>query len=165
QQQRREDAAERFEADIFDEAPAPNGGTVPFQFQQGRIGRGCRQRVGSEQHGEAGEQVHRRRSGSIPSPREAGVARERLALTPTLSRKRGREEDPALPVACCPSPVACSPICYASSSPSRTTNAATSSTPSPLRTHVKTKGRWPRCFLASRSITSSEAPTWGARSV
>ena len=30
---------------------------------------------------------------------------------------------------------------------------------------VKTKGRSPRIFFASRSITSSEAPTIGARSI
>ena len=44
-------------------------------------------------------------------------------------------------------------------------NCAISSTPLPSRILVKTKGRCPRIFLASRSITSSEAPTYGARSV
>jgi hypothetical protein len=57
------------------------------------------------------------------------------------------------------------PLLYVSSIPSRTTNAATASTPSPWRTQVKTKGRWPRILRASRSITSSDAPTCGARSV
>ncbi len=39
------------------------------------------------------------------------------------------------------------------------------STPSPARTQVKTNGRSPRILRASRSITSSDAPTCGARSV
>ena len=50
---------------------------------------------------------------------------------------------------------------YASSSPSRITKAATASTPSPSRMQVKTNGRSPRILRASRSITSSDAPTCG----
>ena len=45
------------------------------------------------------------------------------------------------------------------------TKSATASTPSPPRIEVKTNGRSPRILRASRSITSSDAPTWGARSV
>ena len=40
-----------------------------------------------------------------------------------------------------------------------------SSTPCPVRRLLNTNGRAPRMRLASRSITSSEAPTWGARSI
>src|ERR1700759_1185367 len=40
-----------------------------------------------------------------------------------------------------------------------------SSTPWPARRLVSTNGRVPRIRLASRSITSSEAPTCGARSI
>ena len=43
--------------------------------------------------------------------------------------------------------------------PLSTMNLAITSTPLPSRRLVNTKGRWPRIFLASRSITSSEAPT------
>src|SRR5919202_2705454 len=39
------------------------------------------------------------------------------------------------------------------------------STPSPLRRLLKTRGRSPRTRRASRSITSSDAPTCGARSI
>ena len=39
------------------------------------------------------------------------------------------------------------------------------STPSPARRLLNTKGRVPRMRLASRSMTASEAPTWGARSI
>src|ERR687885_736926 len=39
------------------------------------------------------------------------------------------------------------------------------STPSPLRRLLKTTGRSPRARPASRSITSSDAPTCGARSI
>src|SRR6185437_4122271 len=39
------------------------------------------------------------------------------------------------------------------------------SAPSPVCILAKTKGRLPRIFLASRSMTSNEAPTWGARSI
>jgi hypothetical protein len=49
--------------------------------------------------------------------------------------------------------------------PCFTTNETTASRPSPLRMLVKTKGRSPRCLRASRSMTSSDAPTCGARSV
>src|SRR4051794_3326143 len=40
----------------------------------------------------------------------------------------------------------------------------TISTPLPVFKLVNTNGRCPRIFFASRSITSSEAPTCGARS-
>src|SRR5258708_19654330 len=39
------------------------------------------------------------------------------------------------------------------------------STPSPARRLLNTNGRVPRMRLASRSMTVSEAPTWGARSI
>ena len=45
------------------------------------------------------------------------------------------------------------------SPPFSTMKRAISSTPLPSRKLVNTKGRAPRIFLASRSITSSEAPT------
>src|SRR5256885_196986 len=41
----------------------------------------------------------------------------------------------------------------------------TVSTPLPVFKLVNTNGRCPRIFLASRSMTSSEAPTCGARSI
>src|SRR5258707_1250776 len=44
-------------------------------------------------------------------------------------------------------------------------NSTTASTPSPARTLVNTNGRAPRMREASRSITASEAPTCGARSI
>src|SRR5450432_1766881 len=43
-------------------------------------------------------------------------------------------------------------------------NCTTVSTPLPVFRFVNTNGRAPRIFFASRSITSSEAPTYGARS-
>src|SRR5690242_3266379 len=43
-------------------------------------------------------------------------------------------------------------------------NFTTVSTPLPVFRLVKQNGRCPRIFLASRSMTSSEAPTCGARS-
>ncbi len=46
----------------------------------------------------------------------------------------------------------------------RSMNAVTSATPSPARMLVITKGRGPRMRAASLAITSSEAPTCGARS-
>lgn len=51
------------------------------------------------------------------------------------------------------------------SRPSRRTNATISSTPAPVLRLVKTNGLAPRWDFASRAITSSEAPTCGARSV
>ena len=48
---------------------------------------------------------------------------------------------------------------HAPSPPFCSMNRAISSTPLPSRRLVNTKGRAPRIFLASRSITSSEAPT------
>src|SRR3546814_9114958 len=44
-------------------------------------------------------------------------------------------------------------------------NWAISATLVPARTFAKTKGRSPRIFFASRSITSRLAPTKGARSI
>src|SRR5690606_22167641 len=51
------------------------------------------------------------------------------------------------------------------SMPWRMMKSITVSKPSPVLRLVKTKGRSPRIRRESRSITSSEAPTWGARSV
>ena len=53
----------------------------------------------------------------------------------------------------------------APSPPFSSTNRMISSTPWPVRRLLNTNGRAPRMRLASRSITSSEAPTWGARSI
>jgi hypothetical protein len=50
------------------------------------------------------------------------------------------------------------------SPPFSSMKCAISSTPLPARRLVKTKGRVPRMRFDSRSIVSSEAPTWGARS-
>src|SRR6185436_6948671 len=49
--------------------------------------------------------------------------------------------------------------------PRFSTNAATSFRPCLVFKLVNRNGRWPRIFLASRSITSSDAPTAGARSI
>src|SRR5262249_52543256 len=53
----------------------------------------------------------------------------------------------------------------ARSPPLSSIKRAIGSTPSPARRLLKTKGRAPRMRLASRSITASEAPTCGARSI
>lgn len=44
-------------------------------------------------------------------------------------------------------------------------SSATPSTPCPSLTEVKRVGPWSRILSASRFITSSEAPTYGARSI
>ena len=108
-----------------------------------------------------------RPTASALTERGWGAARYRSSARrrrPALASAR-----PARPraPACAPAPrLAASSPCsakrydrYASSTPWRITNSATASTPSPLRMQVKTNGRSPRIFLASRSITSSEAPT------
>jgi alkylhydroperoxidase family enzyme len=53
----------------------------------------------------------------------------------------------------------------ASSPPVEIRKSQTKSTPMPLFRLVKTNGRSPRCWRASRSITSRSAPTSGARSI
>src|SRR5215813_4362950 len=57
----------------------------------------------------------------------------------------------------------CSP--YLPNPPFSSMKRAMVSTPSPARRLLNTKGRVPRMRLASRSMTASEAPTWGARSI
>ena len=49
--------------------------------------------------------------------------------------------------------------------PSVSMNFTMLSSPCPVLRLVNTNGRSPRIFFASRSITSSEAPTMGARSI
>src|SRR5204863_3429912 len=61
---------------------------------------------------------------------------------------------------------AIAPAAVGSVSPPRWTMKSTiASRPCPERMLVKTKGRDPRILRASRSITSREAPTSGARSI
>ena len=76
---------------------------------------------------------------------EAGA--RALALGIVDARQRGLE------------PLARGRLVHAESPPFSTMKRAISSTPCPVRRLVNTNGRCPRIFLASRSITSSEAPT------
>ena len=55
--------------------------------------------------------------------------------------------------------------CAVHSIPSVSTNFTIVSRPCPVLRLLNTKGRAPRIFFASRAITSSEAPTIGARSI
>src|SRR5260370_155814 len=57
------------------------------------------------------------------------------------------------------------PLLPRCSPPLSSTKRAMVSTPSPARRLLNTNGRVPRMRLASRSMTVSEAPTWGARSI
>src|SRR5438034_1213784 len=75
----------------------------------------------------------------------------------TLKTERGRCFDYLL--------LTTPPLLPRCSPPLSSTKRAMVSTPSPARRLLNTNGRVPRMRLASRSMTASEAPTCGARSI
>ena len=107
----------------------------------------------------------------LQRPRRPRQVRHRAQRQHQARRERVRRDFPAF---CASSPEGCagsSPGAvlrargFYCSIPCFSMNAITSSRPWPVFRLVNTNGRSPRIFFASRSITSSDAPTIGARSI
>src|SRR5579862_1917968 len=100
---------------------------------------------------------------SLTPPPLAGEGREGACGSKTCPGDEDLSPLPSLRSA--PPPQAGEKNYLAPSPPLSSMKRAISSTPLPRRKLLKMKGRAPRMRLVSRSMLSSEAPTWGARSI